>query len=125
MAEEYDDSWDDVKVDLDLGEGHLLTFSSWSPDRELNPQYAGIPDIPKCGAIIAHPRADGKYPRSDGSPRICRSGIFFDVGQVRQVFGDKPIWHVESWEPLTLSPSVLCRECGDHGFVRSGKWVRA
>ena len=28
------------------------------------------------------------------------------------------------WEPLTISPSVLC-QCGDHGFIRNGKWVVA
>ena len=26
---------------------------------------------------------------------------------------------------LTLSPSVLCKRDGDHGFVREGKWVSA
>lgn len=31
-------------------------------------------------------------------------------------------WVVESEEPLTLSPSLLCTTCGHHGFIRSGKW---
>lgn len=26
-------------------------------------------------------------------------------------------------DPLTVSPSVLCPDCGDHGFVRCGSWV--
>ena len=34
-------------------------------------------------------------------------------------------WVVESFEPLTLSPSVLCRTCGHHGFIRQGKWIEA
>lgn len=46
-------------------------------------------------------------------------------------------WDVESYEPLTISPSLLCRahvrvngeatmtECGDHGFIRNGMWVKA
>ncbi|WP_022885756.1 hypothetical protein [Glaciibacter superstes] len=33
-------------------------------------------------------------------------------------------WTVESREPLALSPSLLCRTCGHHGFVR-GEWVPA
>ena len=37
----------------------------------------------------------------------------------------RPSWVVEQEEPLTLSPSVLCRTCGNHGFVRDGKWVPA
>jgi hypothetical protein len=34
-------------------------------------------------------------------------------------------WDVLSTEPLTLSPSLLCRLCGSHGFIRDGKWVGA
>lgn len=34
-------------------------------------------------------------------------------------------WRVESLEPLTVSPSLLCRVCGHHGFIRAGKWVPA
>ena len=34
-------------------------------------------------------------------------------------------WDVQSLEPLTISPSLLCRACGHHGFIREGKWVPA
>lgn len=34
-------------------------------------------------------------------------------------------WDVLSLEPLTLSPSLLCRMCGSHGFIRDGRWVSA
>lgn len=34
-------------------------------------------------------------------------------------------WVVESEEPLTLSPSLLCMTCGHHGFIRDGKWIPA
>lgn len=29
---------------------------------------------------------------------------------------------VVSLEPLTISPSILCGECGAHGFIRDGVW---
>lgn len=29
-----------------------------------------------------------------------------------------------SADPLTISPSLLCR-CGDHGFIENGKWRKA
>lgn len=32
-------------------------------------------------------------------------------------------WQVVSWEPLTLSPSLLCEACNHHGFVQNGKWI--
>jgi hypothetical protein len=34
-------------------------------------------------------------------------------------------WDVVSEAPLTLSPSVLCRTCGHHGYIRDGRWVSA
>lgn len=30
-----------------------------------------------------------------------------------------------SREPLHIEPSILCPVCGDHGFIREGKWVVA
>jgi len=41
----------------------------------------------------------------------------------------KPMWP-DGWdlvqlEPLTLSPSLLCRACGHHGFIREGRWLPA
>lgn len=41
-----------------------------------------------------------------------------------------PLWLVESGNPdtgegLTLTPSVLCRTCGEHGWIRNGRWESA
>jgi hypothetical protein len=32
---------------------------------------------------------------------------------------------VEQMDPLTISPSILCEDCGLHGFVREGSWTSA
>lgn len=109
---------------IDLGHDHALRFFEWAPDRDLNPQYDGIADDPKAGAIIEHPRAD------NGEP--CAGSVSFDTPtqqalNARQVELGKhghPLWQIESWEPLTISPSVLC-SCGDHGYIREGRWVPA
>lgn len=107
--------------DLDLGDGHTLMWLSWGPDRRLNEKYSGIPDIPRWGAIVSHPGRDGN---------VCVSAIHFASPERDRVLAiseesPHPQWTVESWEPLTLSPSLGCRACGDHGFIRSGRWVRA
>lgn len=34
-------------------------------------------------------------------------------------------WTVTCWEPLTVTPSLLCRDCGTHGFITAGAWVPA
>lgn len=99
---------------MDLGHDHTLRFTSWSPDRELNPQYEGIEDVEKFGAIVEHLRPDG-------TP--CTGGIITLDSETARQLNVEPRWTVESWEPLTISPSLLCRACGDHGFIRDDKWV--
>lgn len=106
------------RFDIDLGYRHYLQWVGWNPDRDLNPQHAGIPDVERYGAILYHFKPDGSE---------C-AGVVTFRGEVQQKIGPgHPSWTVESSEPLTLSPSVLCKAegCGDHGFIRSGKWVPA
>jgi hypothetical protein len=32
---------------------------------------------------------------------------------------------IESIEPLTVSGSLICTDCGDHGFICDGRWIAA
>lgn len=106
---------------IDLGHDHFLYYHQWSPDRDLNPHYEGIEDIEKFSASIEHLHAQ--------TGKRCVGGITFDTPEIQHAleisrsrggFGSA-VWQVESWEPLTISPSVLC-SCGDHGFIRNGRW---
>lgn len=109
---------------LDLGHGHTLRYLSWAPDRDLNPQYADLPDVDKWGAIIGHPVGPHPIVPAAQSSGYCEGVVTF-AGDVQQrLEPDRPTWTVESWDPLTISPSVLCA-CGDHGYVRGGQWVPA
>lgn len=52
--------------------------------------------------------------------QLCGGWVPFNVSsEYLTPQGDK--WTVESYEPLTLSPSLLCN-CGHHGFIRNGRW---
>jgi hypothetical protein len=68
-------------------------------------------DGPWWGVAYFHP---------DGKGGTCEGWIPFNG-----IEGEKRGWDVLSVEPLTLSPSLLCRACGHHGFIREGKWVPA
>jgi len=48
------------------------------------------------------------------------SAIAFDVPMNDYVPADSK-WQVESLDPVTISPSLLC-PCGHHGFIRNGRW---
>lgn len=107
---------------LDFDSGVTGVFTAWKPDRELNPKYVDVPDIDPFGLILYHPRPD------NGAE--CMSSLDFDTPERQQAMAAgrwpaRPIWQVESLDPLTLSPSIVCRECGIHGFIRGGRWVSA
>jgi hypothetical protein len=79
------------------------------------------------GIVESHP--DQRDPS-----KTCEGMLHFDTPWWREnwhrfVSGDNAemgaVWRVESLEPLTLSPSVLCTLCGNHGFIRNGKWEAA
>lgn len=111
--------WSDEPGWTDIGGGHRIRFTSWSPDRELNPQLAEIPDIERCGLLDEHVSKGGW---DEGQVHV--GSIMFDLPEVRAAFGnrERPYWQLESWDPLTIFPSLLCG-CGDHGFIREGRWV--
>jgi hypothetical protein len=109
-------------TELDLGHGHTLTFLAWAPDDlPANRERYGypLPSVPRAGAVVTHPARNG-----NGE---CISAIHFDLPELPRSddSAGRSRWTVESWEPLTLSPSLLCRVCGDHGFIRQGKWEPA
>jgi hypothetical protein len=55
----------------------------------------------------------------------CHAMICLDSAEGLEVSGGhEKTWHLESFEPLTVSPSILCG-CGWHGFIREGRWVPA
>ena len=90
---------------IDIGGGHEIEFVEYRDDL-----CAGIND---------------KHKRPDGTD--CVGFIAVEGGSWASVFapGVIEVWRVESWEPLTLSPSLLCKTCGDHGHIRNGKWEPA
>ena len=54
---------------------------------------------------------------------ICNGSEREDFMDVQPAWKDG--WVVEQVQPLTLSPSILCRACQFHGHIREGKWVPA
>lgn len=81
------------------------------PSRTATP--VALPDGSRGGFLMTHPRPD------TGEP--C-----YPTGYYIPTHPESPVrWTVESEDPLTLAPSLACRVCGDHGFIRDGKWVPA
>lgn len=101
---------------IDLGSNHSLKFTRWTPDRsipELADRYRDMPDEHRLGAVIDHFDREGN---------VCRVSILFDNDCVATFWPDRPVWKLETWIPLNVSPSILCEVCGDHGYIRDGRW---
>ena len=98
MSEEWPPK-DVVRVDL----GHGV---SWSRVVDQEENWIGILEWHIC-----------KDP-----DRLTPGGVYFENAP-HDVHGAR--WTVESLDPLTISPSVLCRSCGLHGFIRDGRWIPA
>jgi hypothetical protein len=103
---------------FDLGSGHTAEKFGWWPERDLNPQYDGMPDVEWAGVTIAHP--DLRDPS-----KTCKSALTFDLPSCEHLADPEHRWTVVSFDPLTITPSVLCRTCGDHGYITEGRWVAA
>lgn len=61
-----------------------------------------------AGLIESHRLPDGRW--CSGSVAFKGNGDGF------------PEWTVILEEPLTLTPSILCRSCGSHGWIEGGRW---
>ena|ERR1035437_6435042 len=96
---------DEFEPLIDIGNGHSIRFAEYNGEKRV-----GLTDY--------HKRPDGSN---------CAGWISFEGRAWANAFKDVPIptWKVLQLEPLTLSPSLLCRTCGDHGYITNGKWVKA
>lgn len=90
--------------EIDIGHGHFMEWIRWAP-------------VDRAGVAIRHPS------KKDGSP--CMTAMYFDIPELRDQHLSRTVWQVQSMDPLTASPSLLCLTCGDHGFIRDGRWVPA
>ena len=99
----------------DLGNG--VSAEWWNLTDPENVDGPGI-----LGAIVEHHICKN----SEGEPYEGQGLVAIDP----RVLKDSPHWTIQAGEVgsfvgLTLSPSILCRNCGLHGYIRDGKWISA
>lgn len=77
------------------------------------PNLAG-PSIRALGYEDGTIRIEHKCRVIDNTQLIVAPALQLDAGH-----------RVEQEDPLTVSPSILCPDCGLHGFIQHGRWVPA
>lgn len=94
--------WEEIAAkSVDIGHGVVIRFYSNK-------------GCDKAGVLLYHRHEDGA---------VCGGSVTFDVpaNDWHKQRG-RPLWVVESLDPLTLSPSILDPDCGLHGYIRGGRW---
>jgi hypothetical protein len=86
--------------------------------RDKDGGVAGGPTEHLAGFFVAHDTTD-----LDGYR--CEGAVNVDPHLAKEPGGNWTAFGTLEGGDLTLSPSVLCRRDGFHGFVRDGKWVSA
>lgn len=74
------------------------------------------------GLIIRGPAASQCMYKKVFDDGTCGGSLHFTNSLIAQREG-RPMWTVESREPLTLSPSIKCKCEGQHGHIRNGVYV--
>lgn len=90
-------------------------------------------DAPEDGSVFMDPDHAYRFVQAfDGDERVgitewhkTPSGVWCAGFVPFRSYDPEHGWDVLSMDPLTLSPSLLCRLCGSHGFIRDGLWVTA
>lgn len=98
-----------MSKDIDIGNGFSYRFFSESNVEGSTGLIITGPAVPQC-----------KYP-SFQPHGLCGGGLHFSNSLSAQKSG-RPMWKVESWEPLTISPSIKCACNGQHGHIRNGRY---
>lgn len=107
--------------DLNLGNNHGITWV-----------IAGEHDDSRIGCVIYHKMGPkGNITDFNG---WCCGGVHWAPSEFEREHPERMSeserqrarWNIEGQpdEHLTISPSVLC-SCGDHGFIKDGKWIVA
>lgn len=95
--------------------GHEHFFRFFGHELDIDTQRDSPLDAAHLGLINWHKTPAGAW---------CAGTIYFDREEGHELFREnRHWWRIASWEPLTLSPSLRCTACGDHGFIRNGKWI--
>jgi hypothetical protein len=105
---------------IDLGLGHSMSWLQYKPDDlPANRKAHGgkLPRLERAGCTVYHKTKEGKD---------CSGSLSFDLPEMRTAgVPEGHLWQVQSWDPLTITPSILCKSCGDHGYITNGRWVPA
>lgn len=81
--------------------------------------------VGNSGLLIRGPAGpDCPYKELIDDVEVCGGGIHFENSLIGKKEG-RPLWKIESINPLTLKQSIQCK-CGfQHGHIKQGRYIPA
>jgi hypothetical protein len=116
-----DAGWDaHMRSGTDIGSAHFVRREYRTPDG----RFVSYPTDrePPSGSVFVgitdnHLRDDGEW---------CGGYVRFkNVPEALTAPSGVANHELVTADPLTISPSLACRRCPSHGFIREGRWVPA
>lgn len=89
-----------------------IAAGGWDIGHDVIVKPIGNAVFPWAGVLLYHRHRDGS---------VCGGFVQFDVPGADR---SRPLWKIESWDPLTLSPSIQDKTCSEglHGYIRQDRW---
>lgn len=110
-----------VELGADHGFQWTMMLAEGAEIPEGYPWTVGDDGLIVGGIIEWHPSQGGDRYTEKGE--LCGGGVqFLRFRNPSEREAKRHSWSVESTEPLTISPSVLC-SCGSHGWIKAGRWI--
>ena len=95
-----------------LGHDHSYVFVWWTGKaEELPADHQHLLDERRAGLLVYHRGAR------------CSQRCYFKSPMSDRVMPHTLTYAVSQWEPLTVDTEIVCRRCGDAGYIRAGVWV--
>lgn len=119
------DSFDDhVRSGFDLGGDHWCHREYWLVDGS-SVNYPRRAEIPEGAVLIGvHERHHSLDPDKVG--QWCGGYVRFtnvpEALLANERYGGQALHELVQADPLTISPSLGCRGCPSHGYIRDGAW---
>lgn len=120
MGDSYDEH---VRAGIELG-GDRWYFASYWLEGGYEVHYPRDTEIPAGAALIGiH-----EYHRSEDPDKDEWCGGYVHFLNVPEAlladerYGTESLHDLVKASPLTISPSLQCRQCPSHGYIREGVW---
>lgn len=119
------DTFDEhVRSGVDLGDDHWCHREFWLPNGDCvsYPRDAEIPE----GAVLIGITERHQSQDPDKAGEWCGGYVHFmnvpEALLADERYGTQSRHELVQTEPLTISPSLGCRNCPSHGFIRESHW---